>query len=292
MSSMETAAAFPLRAPPKLVTRLTIVHLVEMILGGILMVFVVLPSIFRFSLVSASFWQIYGRFYVTGLFGTFFYVALTLPLSVVLGFLMGWARVSRIRVFSWPASLYVNVFRGLPPLILVIFASLFGTNLVPQPIMDRFLSGFRRGDIAVGLAAIAIGMHSSAYQAEIFRAGFQSVPKGQQEAAQALGLRPWQGMMHVILPQTFRLSLPPLGNEFAVLIKDTSILAAISGTELVAKSRDLLGILPASGFPIVWIFAVWTVVALTYFVLTYSVTRGLRLLERKFHTPGLESISL
>src|SRR6267143_2069326 len=213
MSSMETAAAFPLRAPPKLVTRITIVHLIEMIFAGILMVFVVLPAIFKFSLVNASFWQIYGRFYVTGLFGTFFYVALTLPLSVVLGFLMGWARV-------------------------------------------------------------------------------QSVPKGQLEAAQALGLRPWQGMRHVILPQTFRLSLPPLGNEFAGLIKDTSILAAIAGTDLVAKSRDLLGILPASGFPIFWIFAVWTVVAVTYFVLTYSVTRGLRLLERKFHTPGLEGISL
>jgi len=289
---MEIAAALPLRTPPKLVTRLTVVHLVEMILAGSFMIFVVLPAIFRFSLVSASFWEIYRRFYVTGLFGTFFYVAMTLPLSVVLGFLMGWARVSGVRIFSWPSSLYVNLFRGLPPLILVIFASLFGTNLVPQPILDRFLSGFRRGDIAVGLAAIAIAMHSSAYQAEIFRAGFQSVPKGQQEAAQALGLRPWQGMRHVILPQTFRLSLPPLGNEFAVLIKDTSILAAISGTELVAKSRDLLGILPASGFPIVWIFAVWTVVALTYFVLTYSVTRGLRILERKFHTPGLEAISL
>src|SRR5438874_2431190 len=196
MSSMETAAAFPLRAPPKLVTRITIVHLIEMIFAGILMVFLVLPAIFKFSLVNASFWQIYGRFYVTGLFGTFFYVALTLPLSVVLGFLMG------------------------------------------------------------------------------------------------LALRPWQGIGHVILPQTFRLSLPPLGNEFAGLIKDTSILAAIAGTDLVAKSRDLLGILPASGFPIFWIFAVWTVVAVTYFVLTYSVTRGLRLLERKFHTPGLEGISL
>src|SRR5881396_249469 len=248
MSSMETAAAFPLRAPPKLVTRLTIVHLVEMILGGILMVFVVLPSIFRFSLVSASFWQIYGRFYVTGLFGTFFYVALTLPLSVVLGFLMGWARVSRIRVFSWPASLYVNVFRGLPPLILVIFASLFGTNLVPQPIMDRFLSGFRRGDIAVGLAAIAIAMHSSAYQAEIFRAGFQSVPKGQQEAAQALGLRPWQGMMHVILPQTFRLSLPPLGNEFAVLIKDTRSSQRSRGQNLLRRAATCSGYSPPAGF--------------------------------------------
>ena len=289
---METAAAFHLREPPKLVTSITLIHLVEMVVAGLLMVFVILPTIFNFSLLSTQFWSIYTRFYVTGLFGTFFYVALVLPLSVILGFLMGWARVSRIRIFSWPASLYVNVFRGLPPLILVIFASLFGTSLIPQAILDRFFAGFRRGDIAVGIAAIAIGMHSSAYQAEIFRAGFQSVPKGQVEAAQALGLRPWQGMRHVILPQTFRLSLPPLGNEFAALIKDTSILAAIAGIELVAKSRDLLGILPASGLPIVWIFAVWTVVALTYFVITYIVTRGLRLLERKFHTPGLEAISL
>src|SRR5439155_1163608 len=74
MSSMETAAAFPLRAPPKLVTRITIVHLIEMIFAGILMVFVVLPAIFKFSLVNASFWQIYGRFYVTGLSVTFFYL--------------------------------------------------------------------------------------------------------------------------------------------------------------------------------------------------------------------------
>ena len=289
---METAAAFQLRKPPKLVTSITIIHLVEMVVAGVLMAFIILPAIFDFSLLSTRFWGIYTRFYVTGLFGTFFYVALTLPLSVVLGFLMGWARVSRFRIFSWPASLYVNVFRGLPPLILVIFASLFGTSLIPPPILDRFFAGFRRGDIAVGIAAIAIGMHSSAYQAELFRAGFQSVPKGQVEAAQALGLKSWQGMRHVILPQTFRLSLPPLGNELAALIKDTSILAAIAGTELVSKSRDLLGILPANGLPIVWIFAVWTVVALTYFVLTYTVTRGLRLLERRFHTPGLEGISL
>src|SRR5207245_8279703 len=193
-----------------------------MVVAGVLMAFIILPAIFDFSLLSTRFWGIYTRFYVTGLFGTFFYVALTLPLSVVLGFLMGWARVSRFRIFSWPASLYVNVFRGLPPLLLVIFASLFGTNLVPQPILDRFLSGFRRGDIAVGLAAIAIAMHSSAYQAEIFRVRFQSVPKGQQEDAQALRLRPCQGLRQVILPLTYRLNLPPLGDEFAGPTKATS----------------------------------------------------------------------
>src|SRR5947208_9700280 len=210
-----------------------------MTVAGLLMVFAILPAIFRFSLLSTQFWQIYTRFYITGIFGTFFYVALTLPLSVVLGFLMGWARVSRIRILSWPASLYVNVFRGLPPLILVIFASLFGTSLVPQPILDRFFAGFRRGDIAVGIAAIAIAMHSSSYQAAIFRAGVPSLPRARVEAAQALGLKPWQGMRHVILPQTFRLSLPPLGNEFAVLIKDTSILGAIAATRSEEHTSEL-----------------------------------------------------
>lgn len=289
---MATAAGYPSRRSSRSRGAINVVHVVEMVVGCLAVLFLILPAIFHFSLLNAEFWRIYGRFYTTGFFGTLYYVGLALPLSVTIGFLMGWARVARFRIFSWPASLYVNLFRGLPPLILVIFASLFGTDLVPQPILDRFLAGLRRGEVAVVLAAIAIAMHSSAYQAEIFRAGFQSVPRGQLEAAQALGLRPGQAMRFVLLPQTFRLSLPPLGNEFAVLIKDTSLLAAIAGTELVAKSRDLLGILPASGFPLEWIFAVWTVVALTYFVITFSVTRGLLLLERRFHAPGLEAISI
>lgn len=289
---MATAAGYRSRRSSSPFGTINVVHVIEMVVGCLAMLFLILPAIFHFSLLNAEFWRIYSRFYTTGFFGTLYYVGLALPLSVTIGFLMGWARVARFRVFSWPSSLYVNLFRGLPPLILVIFASLFGTDLVPQPILDRFLAGLRRGEVAVVLAAIAIAMHSSAYQAEIFRAGFQSVPRGQLEAAQALGLRPWQAMRFVLLPQTFRLSLPPLGNEFAVLIKDTSLLAAIAGTELVAKSRDLLGILPASGLPLVWIFAVWTVVALTYFIITFSVTRGLLLLERRFHAPGLEAISI
>jgi glutamine transport system permease protein len=289
---MSAAAVYPRRRLSRLAGATTIGHVIETVLGCLLLLFVVLPAIFRFSLLSDRFWAVYGRFYTTGLFGTFYYVALALPISFIFGFLMGWARVARLRIFSWTASLYVNVFRGLPPLILVIFASLFGSNLVPPPIYDRFLAGIPRGTLAVGLAAVAIALHSSAYQAEIFRAGLQSVPRGQIEAAQALGLRPWQAMRHVVFPQTFRLSLPPLGNEFAVLIKDTSLLAAIAGIELVAKSRDLLGILPASGFPLVWIFAVWTIVALSYFIITFAVTRGLRFLERRFHAPGLEAISI
>src|SRR5207244_1509146 len=78
---------------------------------------------------------------------------------------------------------------------------------------------FTGKDLAWNVAAVALALHSAAYQSEIFRAGFQSVPRGQLEAAQALGMRPTQSMFNVVLPQALRLSLPPLGNEFAVVIK-------------------------------------------------------------------------
>src|SRR5438876_10477190 len=108
---MEATVAFRRREPPKLVTVITVVHLIEMTVATLLMAFVVLPMIFHFSLLSCQFWQIYGRFYVTGLFGTFFYVAVPLPLSVVLGLFIECARVSPIRICSWPASPHRNGLR-------------------------------------------------------------------------------------------------------------------------------------------------------------------------------------
>src|SRR5438046_10329459 len=98
-----------------------------MTVAGLLMVFAILPAIFRFSLLSTQFWQIYTRLYITHLFGTFFYVALTLPLSVVPRSLLRWARVSRVRILSWPSSLYVNVFRRWSPLIRVCLQLLVGS---------------------------------------------------------------------------------------------------------------------------------------------------------------------
>src|SRR2546422_30847 len=126
----------------------------------------------------------------------------------------------------------------------------------------------------------------------ILRAGFQSVPKGQLEAAQALGMRSWQAMRFVVLPQTFRLSLPPLGNELAVVIKDTSLLAAVAGGEIVSRSQNFAGTLSIFGYPVEWLFAIWTAVAIAYFVATFSVTRILLVLERRFHTPRLEAVSI
>jgi polar amino acid transport system permease protein len=287
---METAPAYrrPRRANP---VAATAVRGAEVVIGGIVTI-LVFQAILRFSLFDPELWAAYGPIFVAGLRGTFGFILLVIPISVVLGFFLGWARISRHRTVVWPVTMFVDFFRGMPPLVLVIFAFLFGDSFVPAIIRDRLFAGIPLRTISVTAAAVAIALHSAAYQAEIFRAGFQSVPKGQLEAAQALGMRSWQAMRHVVLPQTFRLSLPPLGNELAVVIKDTSLLAAVAGRELVSLSQNFAGTLSISGFPVDWLFAIWTAVAVAYFAATFSVTRFLLALERRVHTPGLEATSI
>lgn len=270
----------------------TAVRASEMVIGTLVFLLLIEASL-QFSLFDGALWARYDAFFEPGLYGSLRSIALVMPISLLVGFLAGWARISRYRVLSWPSTFYVDFFRGVPPLVLVIFAFLFGASFIPGPIHDRFFAGMSLQAISVLVAGIAIALHSGAYQAEIFRAGFQSIPKGQQEAGQALGMTSWQSMRFVILPQTFRLSLPPLGNELAVLIKDTSLLAVISGgAELVGGSQNFVGTLASQGLPLSWMFAVWTAVAIVYFAMTFSVTRILLILERRFHTPGLEAISI
>jgi len=288
---METAPAPTERYRVRLVTRTTALRGAE-IAAGVVFTLLFFQEFLQFSLFDPNLWAIYGPIFLGGLNGTVRYILLVIPISVVLGFFLGWARISRHRTLVWPVTMFIDFFRGMPPLILVIFAFLFGDDLIPQVIKDRFLAGIPLRIVSVPAAALAIAFHSAAYQAEIFRAGFQSVPRGQLEAAQALGMRSWQAMRFVVLPQTFRLSLPPLGNELAVVIKDTSLLAAVAGGEIVSRSQNFAGTLSIFGYPVEWLFAIWTAVAIAYFVATFSVTRILLVLERRFHTPGLEAVSI
>lgn len=284
------AHAEPHRTP--LLTRATAIRVTETVVGGLSFI-VVLQVVLRFFLFDSAFWDRYDSFFIPGLIGTLRSILFVIPISLIVGFFAGWARISRFRIFSWTVTLYVDFFRGVPPLVLIIFAFLFGASFVPDAILDRFFPGIPLQSVSVTMAAIAVALHSGAYQAEIFRAGFQSVPKGQLEAAQALGMRSWHAMRFVVLPQTFRLSLPPLGNELAVLIKDTSLLAVIAGgAELVGASQNFVGTLASRGFPLEWTFGIWTAVALVYFAMTFAVTRILLLLERRFHTPGIEAVSI
>jgi polar amino acid transport system permease protein len=214
-----------------------------------------------------------------GFFATLYFTAITVPIGVVVGFFWGWARSTSYRFLSWPVTVMVEFLRGVPPLVLVIFAFLFGGAMVGRS-ADQFQAG-------LALAAVAIGFHTAAYQSEIFRAGFQSVPRGQVEAAHAVGMSGAQTMRHIVLPQAMRLSLPPLGNEFANTIKDTSLLAAIGATELFAQGLEFSQVVVLRGL-LAWWLLIWITVGAMYFVLTFAVTRGLRALERRLRVPGLQ----
>ena len=266
-----------------LFARQSAVRMAEILLGGLLFL-VLLQVILGFSLLDPDLWRVYSRSFWNGILRTLGYIALILPVSVAVGFCLGWARVSRYRAITWPVSVYIEFFRGVPPLFVLIFASILGPTLLPER--------FQSVELGLTLGALTIAFHSAAFQAEIFRAGFQSVSRGQVEAAQAIGMRGLQSMRHVILPQALRLSLPPLANEFAVVIKDTSLLAAIAAGELFHLSQRIQDTIIRGGGSLDWLFAIWTAVAVVYFVMTFCVTRAMLLLERKVHARGLEALAL
>jgi len=281
---MATVEAVAVRATRQAaVSQRALIRAAEMIGGGLVFLFL-LQWFLGYSVTDADMWAVYQRSFVNGTIRTLTYVAIILPVSVILGFAIGWARVSRFRTLAWPATVYVEFFRGVPPLVVVIFASVLGPNLLPER--------FQSAELGLTLGATAIAFHSAAFQAEIFRAGFQSVSRGQLEAAQAIGMRPMQSMRHVILPQALRLSVPPLSNEFAVLIKDTSLMAIIAGKELFHLTLRVQDTIFREGGDLRWLFSQWTAVAIVYFILTFTVSSLMKLIERRFHARGLEAISV
>ncbi len=166
------------------------------------------------------------------------------------------------------AELFIDTIRGIPMLVIILYVGLpLAGNIrdISNGIID--MSGFWRG-----IVAISIGY--SAYMAEIFRAGIQSVPKGQLEAAQALGLSKWNTARLVILPQAIRVITPALGNEFIAMLKDTSLLSVLSVRDITQRMREF----QASSFlP----FAPFNTAAILYVVLTLAIASALSSLERR-----------
>lgn len=226
---------------------------------------------------------LYGR----GLVLTLVATAVILPLSFIVGFFVGWARISENTLAYSAATFFVEVLRGTPQLVVLLVAF-----FVFLPI---FVGGLNLANFAFWAGAVALALHSAAYQAEIFRNGFQSVPSGQIEAAHALGLSRWQTMRTIIFPQAFRVSLPPLGNEFANVVKDSALLSFLG--ELIFF--DLLRSFDFTGWgkqiaQLALFFATlnesifnWILIALGYFVLIYVLTAAMLALERRMQVPGL-----
>ena len=216
---------------------------------------------------------------------TMVFTAVVIPTGLVVGFFVGWARTTRNWFLRALGSTYVEFFRSMPPLVLIAFAALISFVIVRRflPVLDPFDAGLSAGTLALAL-------HSSSYQSEIIRAGILSVPTGQSEAAEAVGLRKSQVMFAITLPQAFRVSLPALGNEFASVIKDTSLLSAISATELSFRGASLVSSSIFVDFNLV--FIIWSEIAIIYFAITFIVTRVVRAVENRFKVPGLEAAQL
>jgi polar amino acid transport system substrate-binding protein len=152
-------------------------------------------------------------------------VAGAFPLAIVAGLLIAFMKMSKLPPVRWIASVYINVIRGTP-LFLQIFVVFIGLRA----------SGVRFPDFASAVAVLTF--NSAAYLAEIFRAGIQSISRGQFEAASSLGMTYWQAMQHVIIPQTVRRVLPTMTSEFILLFKDTALFAAVGLFELMLRAQN------------------------------------------------------
>jgi polar amino acid transport system permease protein len=152
--------------------------------------------------------------------------------GLAIGLLVALARISRTRWLRWPAAVYTDVMRGLPALLTIIFIG-FGIPIATgwQFPFPKYFPG-----------CLALSMVGGAYIAETIRAGIEAVPRGQMEAARSLGMPHRVAMRRVVLPQAFRLIIPPLTNELVLLFKDTALLAVlgtlVGGKEILKYARD------------------------------------------------------
>lgn len=186
-------------------------------------------------------------------------------LGTILGLFIGLGKIARNKWVAFPFTCYVAFFRGTP-LLVQIFLVHFG--VVPLFIGET-------NGIAAGV--IALTLNAAAYIAEIFRAGIQSLDKGQMEAARSLGMNHFQAMRYVIIPQAFKRMIPPLGNEFVILIKDSSLLSVVATPEIMYWGRMMTG-----QYARVW--EPYLTAAFIYLFLTLTLTILLNQLEKRLKT--------
>ena len=213
---------------------------------------------FNFSLVAEAF-----PLLLTGALVTIKITALSVALGVVIGLFVGIARICHVRVLRMLAAVYVDFLRGTP-LLVQIFLIYFALPIITGQRVDPFFA-----------AIASCGINSGAYVAEIFRAGIQSVDEGQMEAGRSLGMTWMQTMRYIIVPQAFKRVIPPLGNEFIALLKDSSLVSVIGFEELTRRGQLVIARTYGS-------LEIWLSVAVIYLVMTLTISRFVAYLERRF----------
>ena len=237
------------------------------------------------------FWQVVAnelyaqvlRTLVKGIGITIFVTVVSFTLASALGLALALAALSRSIVLRQIARVYVEVIRGIPIIVLLLYvafvlapAMVVAWNWLTAP------AGFdpwRTRDFPLlWRAIIALTIAYSAFLAEVFRAGLRSVDWGQIEAAQALGLNGWQRFRHIVFPQAFRTILPPLGNDFVAMVKDSSLVSVLGVSDITQLGK----VTAAGNFRY---FETYNVVALVYLTMTITLSLALRRLERRMRGP-------
>lgn len=198
---------------------------------------------------------------------TVLYTATSFVFGLVVGLVLALMKLSSVRPYRWLASTYIEIFRALPALVTIFLVGFAVPILFEVNVPGGFL-----GKVTLGLGIVA-----AAYMAETIRAGIEAVPKGQMEAARSLGMSHGRAMVSIIIPQAFRIIIPPLTNELVLLIKDTSLVFVLGFTiqskELFKFGRDVMSE-RFNGTPLI-------VIAIMYLVITLPMTRLVAQLEKR-----------
>ena len=237
--------------------------------GAVLLVLIVADPTYR-SVLSLL---------ATGISVTIFVTVVAFVLATALGLVLAVCAVSGNTVLRQTARFYVEVMRGVPILVLLLYvafvgvpAAVAGWNALAAPLG---LDPLQTRDVSMlARAVVALALAYSAFLAEIFRAGIQAVDPGQVEAAKALGLHRWARFRCVVLPQALRIVLPPLGNDFIALIKDSALVSVLG----VADVTQLGKLHAASSFRYM---ETYNVVAFLYLTMTIGLSLALRALEKR-----------
>ncbi len=232
-------------------------------------------------------------FLITGVKFTILITVTSFLISLVLGLAAGWARVSKNTLAYTIATLYVEVVRGIPLLVQLIYVAFvlvpIGVQIlnglggliiqyiawIPLVNLALFLKGVNIQNVEMSTRAIVgLAFGYGAYEAEVFRAGIESIAKGQMEAARSLGMSYFQSMRYIILPQAIRRVLPPLGNDFIAMLKDSSLCSALAVRELTQLGK----LNRARTFRT---FETWNTVTFIYLVMTLCLSMLVKFMERR-----------
>ena len=248
------------------------------------------PQILWFGWFRADIIKEYEPLFWEGLRMTVGITVVCIVQGTLLGLLLGLARLADARhpatrlalraVLAWPATIYVCFFRGTPLFVQILLMHFAVVPLFVNPADGWLLSGdlareLRQNYGAVITGIVALTLNSGAYISEIFRAGIQSIDRGQTEASRSLGLSYAQTMRHVVLPQAFRRMLPPLGNNAIALLKDSSLVSAVGLAELAYAARTVAGAYSRYWEP-------YLTISLMYWMLTLALAWGVRRLEARY----------